>query len=105
MRDTAIFEKNVYKEYPNSIIKSKSERMFELYCENSDNVIESKKEIKDMDEYYIEKLVNIVINLFDQVVNNEKYKEVKIKCLDIWDKMFEKGIGNIRNISKEISSK
>lgn len=70
-----------------------------------DNVIGSKKEIKDMDEYYIEKLVNIVINLFDQVVNNEKYKEVKIKCLDIWDKMFEKGIGNIRNISKEISSK
>ena len=79
--------------------------MFELYCKNSDNVIESKKEIKDMDEYYIEELVNIVINLFDQVVYNEKYKKVKIKCFDVWDKMFEKGIRNIRNISKEISSK
>ena len=38
MRDTVIYEKNVYKDYPNSTKKSCSERMFEKYCNNSDNV-------------------------------------------------------------------
>lgn len=38
MRDTAIYEKNVYRDYPNSTKKSKSERMFEKYCNNSNNI-------------------------------------------------------------------
>ncbi len=38
MRDTIIYEKNVYKDYPNSTKKSKSERMFEKYCNDSNNV-------------------------------------------------------------------
>lgn len=38
MKDTIIYEKNVYKDYPNSTKKSKSERMFEKYCNSSSNV-------------------------------------------------------------------
>ena len=38
MKDTNIYEKNVYKDYPNSTKKSKSERMFEKYCNDSNNV-------------------------------------------------------------------
>ena len=38
MKDTTIYEKSIYLNYPNSTIKSKSERMFEFYCENNDNV-------------------------------------------------------------------
>lgn len=38
MKDTIIYEKNVYKDYPNSTKKSKSERMFEKYCNDSNNV-------------------------------------------------------------------
>ena len=38
MKDTIIYEKNVYKEYPNSTKKSRSERMFEKYCNDSENV-------------------------------------------------------------------
>lgn len=38
MKDTSIYEKNVYREYPNSTIKSKSERMFEKYCNDSQKV-------------------------------------------------------------------
>lgn len=38
MKDTAIYEKSIYMNYPNSTIKSKSERMFEKYCENSENI-------------------------------------------------------------------
>ncbi len=38
MKDTTIYEKNIYLNYPNSTIKSKSERMFENYCENSSKI-------------------------------------------------------------------
>ena len=38
MKDTIIYEKNVYKDYPNSTKKSKSERMFEKYCNESNNI-------------------------------------------------------------------
>ena len=38
MKDTIIYEKNVYKEYPNSTKKSRSEKMFEKYCNDSENV-------------------------------------------------------------------
>ena len=38
MKDTIIYEKNVYKDYPNSNKKSKSERMFEKYCNESNNI-------------------------------------------------------------------
>lgn len=38
MKDTIIYEKNVYRDYPSSTKKSKSERMFEKYCNNSSNI-------------------------------------------------------------------
>lgn len=38
MKDTEIYEKNVYKEYPSSTIKSTSESMFEKYCNSSKNI-------------------------------------------------------------------
>ena len=38
MKDTVIYEKNVYKDYPNSTKKSHSERMFEKYCNDSKNI-------------------------------------------------------------------
>ena len=38
VKDCFIYTKEVYMEYPSSVLKSKSERMFENYCEKSDNV-------------------------------------------------------------------
>ena len=38
MKDTIIYEKNVYKDYPSSTKKSKSERMFEKYCNSSSKI-------------------------------------------------------------------
>jgi len=38
MKDATIYNKSVYINYPNSTIKSRSERMFEIYCENSNNI-------------------------------------------------------------------
>ncbi|MEG1313025.1 MAG: DEAD/DEAH box helicase family protein [Bacilli bacterium] len=38
MKDTTIYEKSIYGDYPNSTIKSKSERMFEFFCENNNSI-------------------------------------------------------------------
>lgn len=38
MKDTFIYEKSVFINYPNSTIKSRSERMFESFCEGSDKI-------------------------------------------------------------------
>lgn len=38
MKDTTIYEKSIYMNYPNSTIKSKSERMFEFFCEHNKNI-------------------------------------------------------------------
>ena len=38
MKDRKIYEKNVYKEYPNSTKKSRCERMFEKYCNDSNKI-------------------------------------------------------------------
>ena len=38
MKDSSIYNKEVYIDYPNSVIKSRSERLFENYCENSNDI-------------------------------------------------------------------
>lgn len=38
MKDTTIYEKSTYIDYFNSTIKSKSERIFEYFCKNNDNI-------------------------------------------------------------------
>lgn len=38
MKDITMYEKSTYINYPNSTIKSKSERMFEFFCENNDKI-------------------------------------------------------------------
>ncbi len=60
MKDTTIYEKNTYKEYPSSRIKSKSENMFEFYCENSDNIKWFYKNGESSDNYFSIVYVNAV---------------------------------------------
>ncbi len=52
-------------------------------------------------EYNLSKLV---IMLYDECCNleNERSKAIAEKCLDLWDIMFEKQIGHIRVLSKEL---
>lgn len=60
MRDTTIYEKNTYKDYPNSRVKSRSESMFEFYCENSDNIKWFYKNGESADIYFSIVYVNAV---------------------------------------------
>ena len=52
MKDTTIYEKSIYMNYPNSTIKSKSERMFEYFCENNENIKWFYKNGESSSEYF-----------------------------------------------------
>lgn len=46
----------------------------------------------------------LIIALYDETANSEKETEQKIaeKCLELWDVMFEKQIGQVRDLSREL---
>lgn len=52
MKDTTIYEKSIYMNYPNSTIKSKSERMFEYFCENNENIKWFYKNGESSNDYF-----------------------------------------------------
>ena len=54
--------------------------------------------------FYGEELSRLVVELYDETEGKEekKMKDIARECLNIWDKMFEKQIGTIRVLSKEI---
>jgi type III restriction enzyme len=60
MKDTVVYEKNTYMNYPSSRIKSKSENMFEFYCENSDNIKWFYKNGESADNYFSIVYVNAI---------------------------------------------
>lgn len=52
MKDTIIYEKSIYMNYPNSTIKSKSEKMFEKFCENNENIKWFYKNGESANDYF-----------------------------------------------------
>lgn len=46
----------------------------------------------------------LVVGLYDETEGKTELemKNLAIKCLDIWDKIFERQIGTIKLLSKEI---
>ena len=104
MRDTTIYEKNVYKEYPNSTIKSKSERMFEFYCENSDNVKWFYKNGEKSQEYfsiYYNDSMNKIWNFYPDYIVCDKDDKIWI----IETKGGETTSGESKNIDIKVENK
>lgn len=54
--------------------------------------------------FYGDELSKLVVELYDETKGKEEkeMKDISRECLNIWDKMFEKQIGTIRLLSKEI---
>lgn len=52
MKDTTIYKKSIYMNYPNSTIKSKSERMFEFFCEHNENIKWFNKNGESSSDYF-----------------------------------------------------
>ena len=44
----------------------------------------------------------LIISLYDECANSEKVsdKQIAEKCLELWDVMFEKQIGRVRELSR-----
>lgn len=54
--------------------------------------------------WHLESLIELIVKLFDETYEDDSENETRERCLEIWDKMFEKHIGSIRRISKNISN-
>lgn len=57
------------------------------------------------DRWLIEKdLINLVWGLYDEVNSNQNKREddLLLKCLDIWDVMFEKQIGGVQELTRKM---
>ena len=54
--------------------------------------------------FYGDELSKLVVGLYDETEgkSDEEMKNIATECLNIWDKMFERQIGTIRLLSKEI---
>lgn len=70
-------------------------------------VLKSFVEYEDNQEniyFYGDELSKLVVELYDETEGKEEkeMKDIANECLDIWDKMFERQIGTIRLLSKEI---
>lgn len=54
--------------------------------------------------FYGDELSKLVVELYDETEgkNGKEMKELANECLNIWDKMFERQIGTIKLLSKEI---
>lgn len=70
-------------------------------CENVLNTPREELERQWGIESDISKLI---IALYDETANSDKETERKIseKCLELWDVMFEKQIGQVRDLSREL---
>ena len=57
--------------------------------------------------FYGDEISKLVVGLYDETEGKEEkeMKNIANECLDIWDKMFERQIGTIRLLSKEILDK
>lgn len=103
-KDKTIFSKETYEDYPSSVKGSKSERMFEFYCENSDNVKWFHKNGESSSDYFSIVYINAV----------QKYKHfypdfiVCDKNDNIWiieTKGGENTDGESKNIDQDVENK
>lgn len=51
-----------------------------------------------------DKISKLIISLYDETTNSNiiTYKEIASKCLELWDIMFERQLGSVREISRKL---
>ncbi len=104
MKDTTIYEKNTYKEYPSSRVKSRVENMFEYYCETSNNIKWFYKNGESADDYFSIVYINAVQKKFhfypDYIICD---KNDKIWIIET--KGGESATGQSKNIDIKVENK
>lgn len=104
MKDTTIYEKSIYMNYPNSTIKSKSERMFEFFCENNENIKWFYKNGESSNDYfsivYVD-AINHKWHFYPDFIVCDKDNKIWI----IETKGGENAFGNSKNIDIKVENK
>ena len=104
MRDTTIYQKSAYIEYPNSTIKSKSERLFEFFCETNENIKWFYKNGESSSDYfslvYVD-AVNKKWNFYPDFIVCDKNNKIWI----IETKGGENAEGESKNIDIKVENK
>ena len=46
----------------------------------------------------------MVLSLYDETTNSQDATDIEIslKCLDVWDKMYEKNVGMARSLTEQL---
>ena len=104
MKDTTVYEKNTYKEYPSSRVKSRSESMFEFYCETSDNIKWFYKNGESADNYFSIVYINAVqkkYHFYPDYIICDKNDKIWI----IETKGGESATGESKNIDIKVENK
>ena len=104
MKDTTIYNKSIYKNYPNSTVKSKSERMFEYFCEVNENIKWFYKNGESSSDYFsifYKDIVNKKWNFYPDYIVCDKNNEIWI----IETKGGETTSGTSKNIDMKVENK
>lgn len=104
MKDTTIYNKSIYKNYPNSTVKSKSERMFEYFCEVNENIKWFYKNGESSSDYFsifYKDIVNKKWNFYPDYIVCDKNNEIWI----IETKGGETASGISKNIDMKTENK
>ena len=51
-----------------------------------------------------DEISKLIISLYDETANSSKMidKQISSKCLDLWDIMFERQLGSVREVSRKL---
>lgn len=51
-----------------------------------------------------DEISKLIISLYDETANSNKVtdKQIASKCLELWDIMFERQLGSVREVSRKI---
>lgn len=69
-----------------------------------ENVLSMSKEYIQEKWGLDDDISKLIIMLYDETVNQEGYedKQISEKCLELWDIMFKKQIGQVRDLSRKL---
>ena len=97
-------KKNVISQFSEYVFTERKLKQFsDIILELSLNIIENPDEIKYIWGIDTE-LLKLIFELYDETVNSarEEDKDIARKCLEVWDKMYEKNIGMARSLTEQM---
>ena len=100
-------KKHVLSDFSEFIMEERTIKEFsDLILELTENIIENPKDIKYI--WGIEnELINLIFCLYDKTSNDytEESSIIASRCLDLWDRMYEKNVGMARSLTEQLMEK